>query len=656
MNSENVKVELYTTFIKTYIVALVPLSIYGTWLLNDQFSIWYTIYLLIWGLLFKNYWVHYKSKKIEGKNKLIAVSTVQPRSIFIKKITLIPVILSILLVGQLTTFSLEILITQLVVIENNYLKIVLSLIPTILTTVLVQIITIIFNKAIDTKSSYILTIWTSYVPLLITLFVYLPFGYKLNHNNNLANIFTKVQSYDSKWTTITTDYKINQLRFMDQFKFFIITNQLVALALDNVLPKILNRDIKFVAPIDIKLGYLKYLLNFGFLVIFSNTWSLAPLISLVFVTINFYIDSYKIKKGKYIVNDDLNVGNILKIFNWMASVVQPALILMYKHTPLPDVGISATDKFWFSKSPLSVDVSFVLAGAFIVEHFNIGLDRVFAKITFQKLEKELRAELKKNEREEIVSNKKTIGNSTGFQESDVREDVVGSGPDLKNKIKNQAGLVLNSNSEVPSSLNLHASNLVENTVTEKLPASTKGTVEPQNALDNMTKQSDDFSAISDDDDLSVGATLPRIIPTSANYDSRNGLEQKHVISEPKQFIPETPDINILPKVDLESLKTEKSSPHVQKSHEPKSTFKNVPKHSLSDIPAHVKGLKTHVVKDGLLSSQAATASLIKGSKEIEKDLGLTAINPKKSAETIFSNKSKSKGPHKKKKKIFGLKI
>ncbi|KAL6927298.1 hypothetical protein ACO0SA_003596 [Hanseniaspora valbyensis] len=724
--NNSIKLELYTTFIKTYIVALIPLSIFGSWLVTDQFSIWYTIYLLIWGLLFKNYWVHYKSKKILSKKYKQNISTTSSSSSvfvsenrfkFIKNVTLIPIILAILLIGQISTFCLEILITQLSVIENNYLKMALSLIPTILTTVLVKIATLIFDKTIDIRSNYIITIWSSYAPLLITLFVYLPLGYKLNYNNNLDNIFEKVKNYHANWSTITSDYKINQLRFMDQFKYFMITNQVVALGLDNLLPRVLNKDLKYIEPLNLKLGYLKYLLNFGFLVIFSNMWSLAPLISLVFVLINYYIDSYKIRKGKYVVDDDINIGQLMVIFNWLASIVQPALILMYRNSSLPNVGVSSFDKSWFTKSPVAVDKSYVLAGAFLIEHFNIGLDRVFGKLSLQKLAKEFKLENKsrnikvetiEDEEELPVKEEKsndksaTVGKTTGFNKNAVASEeeqhhnnVVRKSAQANVPInrgekiqpKQKENYISSSRPAAPISIPVENSSIENPSSAGTAETPSKQSERARNGIVNGAINNNNNDDDDGDDDLSVGATLPKVIPTSSNYDLRNGLIQEP--PKEKTVVPKVAPVAIpdpapapvpanIPKQVTKTAQEQSQIPTSIKQEPVKvkragsikttpvvSKIENEVKHKTHQHHSHPHSqTQTNVVKNNsqkapvktssTLSSQAATASLNKGISGIEKNL---AIPPRKSSETIMSRKSKvSSEKSKKKKKLFGIKI
>ncbi|OBA25028.1 hypothetical protein HANVADRAFT_90951 [Hanseniaspora valbyensis NRRL Y-1626] len=584
----------------------------------------------------------------------------------------------------------------------------LSLIPTILTTVLVKVSTLIFDKTIDIRSNYIITIWSSYAPLLITLFVYLPLGYKLNYNNNLDNIFEKVKNYHANWSTITSDYKINQLRFMDQFRYFMITNQVVALGLDNLLPKVLNKDLKYIEPLNLKLGYLKYLLNFGFLVIFSNMWSLAPLISLVFVLINYYIDSYKIKKGKYVVDDDINIGQLMVIFNWLASIVQPALILMYRNSSLPKVGVSSFDKSWFTKSPVAVDKSYVLAGAFLIEHFNIGLDRVFGNLSLQKFAKEIKLENKSRNikvetiedeqelpvKEEKINDKSaTVGKTTGFN----KNAVVSEGEQQHNNVVRKSAQVnvpINRGEKIQPQQK-------ENYISSSRPAapinvpvedssietpSSEGTAETPSKQSERTRNGIDNGAINNndddgDDDMSVGATLPKVIPTSSNYDLRNGLIQEP--PKEKTVVPSVAPIAIpapvpanIPRQVTKTAQEQSQIPtsikqepvKVKRAGSIKTTpdvtkIENEVKHKTHQNHSHPHS-QTHVVNNNYqkapvktsstLSSQAATASLNKGISGIEKNL---AIPPRKSSETIMSRKSKvSSEKSKKKKKLFGIKI
>lgn len=631
------QVNIYNQFVRNYSIALIPLSLFGIFLAKDQFNIFYTSYLILWGILVKNYWFNFKLPSLANVNH--QVRKINDKKSYFKNITIIPIILVVLLIGQLFTLFLEVVLTQIIEVDSFVTKTAISLVPTILTTVLVKIITFIFDKTIDPKINYIITIWTSFTPLLLTLFIYLPFGYKLNFDGHLLNIKNKVENsyfYKDNMNIITNDFKINQLRFMDQYKYFIITNQLVALALENILPKILNKDLKYIEPLDLSLGYLRYIMNFGFVVVFSNIWSISPIISLLFTLINLYIDQYKIKKGKVTnnYNNEFNVlvktmYQIMNLFTVLSSLVQPALIVMYRYSSIPDVGLTLNNSDnWFKSSPVNFDYSLVIAIAFSIEHLCFGLDKIIKKLCITKLFKE--SNTKPTEVEQDVDKneqKNDTAKSTSFEPKQtetktVVETVPAAEKDTPKPIPDVAKdpKITEPTAEVASKIKSIKTIKHENII-------------PGDILADVTGE---------DSDLSNGATLPDLLPIS-----KSSIKEKELVTEKPAKIPST---------------VESQSP---------SLIKTDASHKHPVLNNYVPETSPSLAADAALKQPIQ--GVVKEIKDISKTLGdkhevqkgknvittaVKRVEPSKSLKKRISSESvvSKLKDKKKKKKIFGLKI
>lgn len=640
------QVEIYKKFIKNYCIALVPLSLFGLYSFNDQFSIFYTLYLIVWGILLKNYWFNFKLPSITNVDHNSRKIT--NKKVFFKNLVIIPMILVALLVGQIFTLFLEVVLTQVIQIDSFVLKTVISLVPTILTTVLVKLTTIIFDKAIDPKIDYIITIWSSFTPLLLTLFVYLPLGYQLNFNDHLLNIQNRVQKsylYNNNMKIITNDFKINEQRFIDQYKYFIITNQIVSLALENLLPKILNKNLKHIEPLDLNLGYLKYIMNFGFIVVFSNIWSLSPAISMLFILINFYIDGYKIKKGKVVNNpsNDFNflvktMYKIVTLFTVLSSIVQPALILMYRYSNIPGVGLADNNSNnWFKTSPVNINYSLVVAVAFGVEHLCFGLDKVTKKLSITKLSK--------------VTNTKLMEDSENVQPQEAFD---GTAVTSSYKPKQPETDDMNqSMTEIRKPLVEAKEHPVEATrpVAENSPVnnneahtpvttqqSPEKTIKPMK-YDNVIPGDILADVTGDDPDLSNGATLPDVLPISTAT-KKPGLST----NEPMQ-----PTSVVEPHVSTQHKDSDCKHP-VLNDIVPQTSPAKAADAALNHPTQATVRQHTHTKKNMGIEQPKQNTSYNISSKVISEPA--RSLRKKHSHESMFS-KIKDK---KKKKKMFGLKI
>ena len=218
-------------------------------------------------------------------------------------------------------------------------KSLLTLLPTVLISVFVPILTIVYNAVTDIiikwenhdnqysknnsilVKTFVLNFLTGYVPLIITSFIYLPFAHLVQPH--LGDIKTTIATYAGENRFYTKyllklksqeEFKINQGRLDAQFFYFIVTNQVIQLVLKYILPLGLRFVFNFIETkiqkkpqlqtkddnpdesiwlhnvrLSLKLpeynvddDFRGLVLQFGYLIMFGPVWPLAPLVCIIF--------------------------------------------------------------------------------------------------------------------------------------------------------------------------------------------------------------------------------------------------------------------------------------------------------------------------------------------------------------------------------------
>lgn len=435
-----VQVALYFEFIKFYLYWLVGLSAVGIvsyFRYKGTFLLTYTFINLLWGTFFISFWkrrekymtnswgvvnchlVEEHKEELARLNKNYEEKSSYKHKgngeahLYLKQLCFIPVALgfTIVLVSyQLGCFVLEIFLTE---IYDGPGVSLLALLPTVLISVFVPILTIIYNFVTDKVllfeshptsysrensvliKSYVLTFLTSYVPLLITSFIYLPFAHLVEPHlgdiqHNIASRLNENRFYYKYMTAVKRqeDFKINQNRLNAQFFYFIVTNQVIQVVLKYVLPIVLPKVLSLFSkkekfdPQDAPEEHLwlenarrisslpSYNANddfrgvavqYGYLIMFGPVWSLAPLVSAIFVLVTMKLDKLKLANGKYFRPpvpervDSIHPWNLAFFgLTWLGSVVSPLITAFYRHGTRPPktLGQLALDKASVHASPL----------------------------------------------------------------------------------------------------------------------------------------------------------------------------------------------------------------------------------------------------------------------------------------------------------------
>ncbi|SCU84539.1 LADA_0D02278g1_1 [Lachancea dasiensis] len=438
---------LYFAYAKYYTRWLMVLALVGVafrfFVSNPsgwEFNVSYTIIVMLWATCFVCSW---KLKKRAEFSTLVQYSPsldqLKPvsRSVFIKKLLFIPVALQFaacLIAFQFVCFLLEIFMTQ---IYQGPLASVLALTPTVLMAAYVPILTMVYDLVLQKlvswenpadpvqsklEKKFILTFLTSYMPLFITLFVYLPLGHHVNAQLETIALFCS--NYNVP--VLKSGFKVNTGRYQAQYFFFMVTGQVIALCVENLVPLAMSKAIpklkgfdKPNSPVnlaetkmakeypedlsiwkqasgsclstwgefDVNATSNKLIIQFGYVSMFSCIWPLAALCCVVFNLLSLKLEIWRcLNKCVVKCSSNSNVAkisprslapnksgsiwdNVLNVILWISALVAPALVIMYK-SPLNAGTTSALEKrdLWHLESVVKVDWRAVVIGAFVFEH------------------------------------------------------------------------------------------------------------------------------------------------------------------------------------------------------------------------------------------------------------------------------------------------
>lgn len=473
--NHGVQIALYFEFLKFYIGGLAVLSIFGivAHVKSKNYSLTYSFVNLIWGTLFLllwkrrerylvNFWGVQNVHRVDKYNADLTTLNAKTSSYkhrdgnegkrFVRQVAFAPVALAfvgVLVSYQLSCFVLEIFLTE---IYDGPGKMFVGLLPTILLSVFVPVLTLVYNIVVDkfltweghendytrtdsyVVKTFVLNFLTGYVPLLITSFIYLPFAHLIEPNlvNIRDTIANNINSdrYMYKYLTKVKsqqEFKINQERLNGQFFFFIVTGLVVQLVMKYALPLILGPVIAFVTAqisgkkeeveakedpaekawldkvlkavqlpeYDVGDDYRGITMQYGYLIMFGPVWTLAPLFSLVFNVVTFKLDKLKLSNGMYFrpptpkrVDSIHPWDHAFFLLTWIGSVISPIVTAFYRHGTKPPKPLG---QFAFDKASVNVSSTVLLFLVFFFsEHLFFTLYFVGSKIShFLKSEKEI---------------------------------------------------------------------------------------------------------------------------------------------------------------------------------------------------------------------------------------------------------------------------
>lgn len=446
------KIAFYFAFTQSYFTFLaVPASLgLGAWLFLGANSPIFALVAGVWCIVFVEYWKHeeadlavrwgvrgvstIETKRNDFKHEKEVTDPVTGETQYIfspterlkRQLLQGPfVLLAIALLGTLiaTAFGIEIFISE---VYNGPFKSVLVFLPTLLLTtglpLLNGILTTIATRISDyenyetdsayeksmTRKIFVLNFITSYLPVLLTAFVYLPFGALIVPYLDVFSLTVKPFAEDDKQleTPPTSAWTINPSRLRQQVIYFTVTAQIVNLAMEVIVPYLKRQGFikfkemqskraqknggarpsasvddvpeekEFLARVrseaeldvyDVTTDLREMVLQFGYLALFSVVWPLVPVSFLVNNWIELRADAIKIcvemQRPTPWRADTIGPWlDSLGFLSWLGSITTAALVYLYSNDGVGPDGSPHAIKGWA-----------LLLAIFLSEHLYLGL-------------------------------------------------------------------------------------------------------------------------------------------------------------------------------------------------------------------------------------------------------------------------------------------
>ncbi|KAJ4305414.1 hypothetical protein N0V90_000945 [Kalmusia sp. IMI 367209] len=429
------KIAFYFAFTQSYFTFLVFPAAFGTvaWLFFGHFSAVYGIVSALWCTVFTEWWKHQEVdlgvrwgvrgvSRIEHKRKnfqhehittdpitgeQVGIFSVKKR--LQRQLLQVPFALAAAaLLGTLiaTCFGIEVFISE---VYNGPLKFVLVFIPTgILTTVmpiLSGILTKLATQLTDyenyethaayetalTQKIFVLNFITSYLPIFLTAFVYVPFGNIIVPYLDVFSLTVRPFAEDEKQLKGPgADWAINPDRLRKQVIYFTVTAQIVNLGMELIVPYLKRRgfsklkqmqseraaknggtspapsindpleDAAFLKRVreeaeldvyDVTTDLREMVLQFGYLSLFSVVWPFTAVSFLINDWIELRADAMKIcvemQRPTPWRADTIGPWlDSLSFLTWLGSLTTSALVYLFSNDGLGPDGSPSNIRAW----------------------------------------------------------------------------------------------------------------------------------------------------------------------------------------------------------------------------------------------------------------------------------------------------------------------
>ncbi|ROW02213.1 hypothetical protein VSDG_02581 [Cytospora chrysosperma] len=422
------KIAFYFAFMQAYFSFLVfPAAFgFGAWLILGQFSLVYAAVNCLWSVVFFEYW---KKKEVDLAVQwgVRGVSRIQlPRTQFhFERETQDPVtgeiikvypplkrlqrqllqvpfaLVCLLVLGSLiiSCFSIEIFISE---VYNGPFKQYLVFLPTVLLTVFMPALTTILtnlaekltvlenyethdsHQAAFVQKMFVINFITSYLPIILTAFVYVPFGKVLVPYLDVFHVTAQHFTKDGK--VAIQPFEVNPDRLKKQIIYFTVTAQVVNFLLEGIVPILKRKAFKAVKEVqsdmthknvqpqhkdheeeaaflqrvrneaeldeyDVTVDYREMIVQFGYLSLFSVIWPLTGCSFLVNNWIEARSDVMKIaiSSQRPIPWRADSIGpwlTSLGFLSWLGSLTSAAIVFMFNRDPYGPDGLPANIKGW----------------------------------------------------------------------------------------------------------------------------------------------------------------------------------------------------------------------------------------------------------------------------------------------------------------------
>ena len=430
------KIAFYFAFTQAYFTFLTVPAVLGfaAWLLLGSNSPFYAVAVSIWCIVFTEYWKHMEgdlavkwgsrgvssieTKRHDFRHESTTTDPVTGETQFVfpdikrlqRQLLQAPfAIIAVLLLGTLiaTAFGIEIFISE---VYNGPFKSVLVFLPTVLLTtglpLLTGVLTNVATRLSDyenyetdsayeksmTRKIFVLNFITSYLPIFLTAFVYVPFGSLIVPYLDIFSLTVQPFADDDKQlqTPKSSQFNINPDRLKKQVIYFTVTAQIVNLAMEVVVPYLKRQGfIKFKAMqsqraqrnggtrpsasiedpaeekdflarvrseaelevYDVTTDLREMVLQFGYLALFSCVWPLVPVSFLINNWVELRADAVKIcvemQRPTPWRADTIGPWlDSLAFLSWLGSITMAALTYLFSNDGVGPDGNPKNIKGW----------------------------------------------------------------------------------------------------------------------------------------------------------------------------------------------------------------------------------------------------------------------------------------------------------------------
>ena len=422
------KIAFYFAFTQSYFTFLMAPAAVGTltWAFLGSFSPWYAIFNSLWTVVFVEWWFHQEhdlaarwsvkgvggieQRRLDFKHSHEAEDPITGEKVrvfpakdrLMRQVLQIPfVVVAVIALGTLITtcFGIEIFVSE---VYSGPGKSLLVFLPTVLLTtglpLLSGFLTKVANQLTDfenyeteaqherslTAKTFVLNFITSYLPLCLTAFVYVPFGSVIVPYLDVFSVTCRPFAENEKQLQCpknSSEFDINPARLRKQVIYFTVTAQIVNFAMEVVVPYLKRqgflklREMKAeraakngaAAPsaaaddpeeeeeylqrirneselevYDVYDDLREMVVQFGYLALFSVVWPLAPVSFLINNWIELRADAVKIcvemRRPTPWRADTIGPWlDALSFISWLGSITMAAMVYMFSNDGLgPD--------------------------------------------------------------------------------------------------------------------------------------------------------------------------------------------------------------------------------------------------------------------------------------------------------------------------------
>ncbi|SZF05317.1 unnamed protein product [Blumeria hordei] len=462
------KIAFYFAFLQSYFLFLIFPAAFGffAWLFIGPYSPTYAILNAFWCICFVEYWkkqqknlatqwevngisrIHQQRSEFKHESVLNDpitgenINVYSPIKRLFRQLLQIPfVIAATVTLGSMIAFgfAIEIFLSE---IYNGPFKGYLVLLPTVILAVVMPTLSALLKKfaskltdlenyeTLETHESsmiykdFVLNFITSYLPIFLTAFVYVPFAQDLAPR---LDVFRPAVRYfirqDEDMVSLKSEFKIDPDRLKKQIIYFTVTAQVVDFAFEVIVPylkrKIFSKvkevqaeklsksssrhsvlpdqpyESEFLSrvrneanldPYDVTTDFREMIIQFGYLSLFSVIWPITAMSFLINNWIEIRGDALKMTQETQspMPWQADSIGpwlDALVFLAWLGSLVSPALIYLFSGE-----GLSIEDSSWYSKGCIFLLTIFVSEHIYLAVQF--GIRKALRKTDNQRLQEE----------------------------------------------------------------------------------------------------------------------------------------------------------------------------------------------------------------------------------------------------------------------------